>query len=331
MNKNSWEWKESDLLALIEHKVQENLEMDYKQCDALQITESRKNEISKDVSAFANSAGGVIVYGMKENGHVPTALDIGFDPNQISKEWLEQVINSRIQRRLVGVRVNQVDLATTAPGKVAYVVYVPQSRDAPHQASDKRFYKRFNFESVPMEEYEIRDVANRPVSPDLDIELEFRPGGSTTKLGLQQNGFYPPVFLAAVLRNNSQIPAEHAVVDICIDTRIRVLKSGHDARVSSDPVPVPIGDEKAFLQKLTVIWGTNRDIPIFHGITADLPTEPLEIQIPHGPKWLALGYTIGAPRMTVKNQFNLLTVSNDGVASIHVPGRNANLPTEPKS
>ena len=36
-------------------------------------------------------------------------------------------------------------------------------------ANDNRFYKRFNFQSVPMEEYEVRDVSRRLDSPDLKM------------------------------------------------------------------------------------------------------------------------------------------------------------------
>lgn len=79
----------------------------------------------------------------------------------ITKEWLEQVINSAIQRRIEGVRVKQIALTSTHPGRVAYAVLAPQSPRAPHQASDKRFYKRSNFESRPMQEYEVREIANR--------------------------------------------------------------------------------------------------------------------------------------------------------------------------
>lgn len=142
--KRPWEWDEDDLLKLISMSEKESIELDYKACDALAQTDGKKNEISKDISAYANSAGGAIVYGIVENGHVPIRLDVGFDPTLISKEWLEQVINSRIHRRIDGIKINQVELAQSAPGKVAYVVYVPQSSRAPHQAADKRFYKRFN-------------------------------------------------------------------------------------------------------------------------------------------------------------------------------------------
>lgn len=169
--KPSWEWTEDDLIWLMHHKVQESIDLQYKACDALQKTDGKKREISKDVSALANSAGGTIVYGLVEQDNLPVRIDVGYDTTDIPREWLEQVINSTIHRRIDGVRINPIELASIRPGRLAYVVYVPQSLHAPHQAADKRFYKRFNFESVPMEEYEIRDVARRASRPEVDLEV----------------------------------------------------------------------------------------------------------------------------------------------------------------
>lgn len=163
------DWTESDLCELIKDQVTESLTLDYKASSALQRTEGKKTELSKDVSAFANSAGGLLVYGIVENGHVPTHFDDGFDPNEISKEWIEHVLNSRISRRIDGVKIYPVPLTQHRPGRFAYVVSVPANARAPHMASDHRFYKRFNFESVPMEEYEVRDVSRRLVDPDVHI------------------------------------------------------------------------------------------------------------------------------------------------------------------
>src|SRR5688500_10180937 len=106
--KDSWEWTEEDLQQLIDTEAKESLELEYKACPSLENTDVRKDEISKDVSAFANAAGGTIVYGMIEKGHVPIAIDAGYDPNgKITREWLEQVITSRIRQRIPGVRINQ--------------------------------------------------------------------------------------------------------------------------------------------------------------------------------------------------------------------------------
>jgi len=46
-----------------------------------------------------------------------------------------------------------------ALGRDIYEVWVPQSTRAPHMAAEHRFYKRFNFESVPVEEYKVRYVS----------------------------------------------------------------------------------------------------------------------------------------------------------------------------
>ena len=78
------EWDEGDILSLIKDKIQESITLEYKKSNALEKADRRKTEVSKDVSAFANSAGGVIVYGIEEDKHYPTKPDGGFDPNDIS-------------------------------------------------------------------------------------------------------------------------------------------------------------------------------------------------------------------------------------------------------
>jgi hypothetical protein len=99
-------------------------------------------------------------------------MDAGFDQSDVTKEWLEQVINSRIHPRLDALYINQVEFATTNPGRVLYVVEIPQAiTRPPHQAHDHRYYRRYNFEVLAMEDYEIRDMMNRTKAPDLDVEV----------------------------------------------------------------------------------------------------------------------------------------------------------------
>lgn len=173
--KEPWEWTEDDILSLIKNKVRESTTLEYKACDALAKPEGKKKEISKDVSAFANSAGGAIVYGVTENAaHEPEYIDVGYDPSDISGEWLEQVINSNIERRISGVIINTIALPKTHPGKVLYVVYIPESNLAPHMAADDRFYKRFNFQSVPMKEYEVRNLMRQEHYPSREIVCAWR-------------------------------------------------------------------------------------------------------------------------------------------------------------
>jgi len=67
----------SEIERLIRDQVQENIHLDYKASKA--ISQKSRDEIAKDVSAFANSDGGVLIYGVEEKDHLPVRIDDGVD------------------------------------------------------------------------------------------------------------------------------------------------------------------------------------------------------------------------------------------------------------
>lgn len=159
-------WDQARVEQHITQGIEESLTLDYKAAGSLAKSDGKKMEVTKDVSAMANSAGGIIIYGVAEyqdkaHEHLPEKLD-PVDRTQFPKEWLEQVI-SNIRPKIDGIVIHPVSIST-AVNHVVYVVEIPQSSTA-HQATDKRYYKRFNFESVAMEDYEIRDIMNRNKHP----------------------------------------------------------------------------------------------------------------------------------------------------------------------
>jgi len=156
-----------DIQGLIFNEVEENIHLDFKDAQSIDKSDGKKKELSKDVSAFANSDGGIIIYGLKEINHKASIVSY-VDGNIYTKEWLEQVINSTIQRKIKDLKIipirNNGNIEETV-----YIVKIPKSFDKPHIAKDKRFYKRYNFESVMMEEYEIRDSYFQRQNSDLCI------------------------------------------------------------------------------------------------------------------------------------------------------------------
>jgi predicted HTH transcriptional regulator len=125
--------------------------------------------MARDVSAFANADGGQIIYGMTEDDHHPAGLDQGLDPRTYPEIWFDQVLQQHISPKLTDHRVHHVPLSKNA---VAVVIDIQATKGDPHQASDGRYYRRHNFNRLPMEHYEIREMMRRTVDPALEIEFE---------------------------------------------------------------------------------------------------------------------------------------------------------------
>lgn len=171
-------WSQSTIEQYISGQIQENLNLEYKSAKALSKNDRSITEISKDVSSMANSQGGVIIYGVKEfdekaKRHLPEKID-PIDQTLFTKEWLEQVITSNIRPRIQGLVIYPVQMKSNTNDSV-YVVEVQQSNTA-HQAKDLRYYKRHNFKSEPMEDYEIRDIMNRANVPNVNVRFGLYDG-----------------------------------------------------------------------------------------------------------------------------------------------------------
>ncbi len=111
-----------------------------------------------------------------EANHVPIKIDEGVDHRKLSREWLEQIIRSNITPRIDELRIAPIPLTTQ---KSIYAVHIPKSYHGPHQEmNSKKYYKRYDFSSVPMDDYEINDIRNRRkvVPPLINIDTEIKHG-----------------------------------------------------------------------------------------------------------------------------------------------------------
>lgn len=152
------------------------MHLDYKAAGALGKTDGKKKEIAKDVSAFANSDGGVIIYGVseyndKEKEHLPEKLD-PIDRTEFSKEWLEHVINNGITPKINELKIHPIALDSDVKDAI-YVVEIPKGNTAHQAIKEKRYFKRYNFESVAMDDWELKDVINR--IQKTKVRIEFKP------------------------------------------------------------------------------------------------------------------------------------------------------------
>lgn len=133
---------EAHLRQLIDNKVCERKSIDYKQAIPSGKDGDRK-EFLADVSSFANSGGGHLVYGMREEAGLPVDLcGLNIDDPDAKVAELDSRIRDGIRPRIPGVVVWVVPLSC---GKTAIVIRVPKSFASPHMvtfANASRFYSR---------------------------------------------------------------------------------------------------------------------------------------------------------------------------------------------
>jgi predicted HTH transcriptional regulator len=74
----------TDLQRLVDEGLEESLTLDYKASPALSREGKAPDELCKDVSALANSAGGQLIYGVEEDKALarPSAVDGG-----VAERW----------------------------------------------------------------------------------------------------------------------------------------------------------------------------------------------------------------------------------------------------
>jgi hypothetical protein len=285
-------WSEERLLALTKNKAKESFELEFKGCGALKKTDGAKIEISKDVSAMANAAGGTIIYGIVEKDHGADSLDAGFDQNEVSKEWLEQVIYSNIHPRLESLRITPVTLPSKG-GSVAYVVEIDQAVSrAPHQAADKRYYKRMNFQVVPMEDYEIRDVLRRARSPDLAMSCYLLP--KSIKRLEKDGGDWMTFALDFQVFNNSTEPALYASFFARFDRGLQVTSAGNNFEHRGLNPAEFLGNEVKFLT-YSRAWIVPNEFPILKEQPMNVGRFHLTFLISNLPKRFIMGLGLRAP------------------------------------
>lgn len=207
----------ADFQRLVDEGLEESLALDYKASPSLKRDGEGPGELCKDVSALANSAGGQLVYGIEEDKVTkkPSRVDDGVADAKITREWIEQVLNSRVQPRISGIQTTRIDMGN---GKFGYVITVPQSRTGPHQAPDQKYYKRFDLQSVAMHDYEIKDIMRRATTPDLFCELSF-DAKQTTKMvdASTRDGVTETIILHFAIKNRSSTPAYHVIAEVALD------------------------------------------------------------------------------------------------------------------
>lgn len=146
---------EAHFTALVAAQVSEGTYLDFKR-DLPRLDGAGRHEFLADVSAFANSSGGDIIYGIDEDGEGRAAAlvpQVGNADEEARR--FQDVLMNGIEPRVPGLQV----LAVPVAAGFVLVIRVPQSWAGPHRVrSNQHFFIRENGRKRQLEVPEIRGL-----------------------------------------------------------------------------------------------------------------------------------------------------------------------------
>lgn len=153
---------ESQILQIIAQG--ENSGVEFKRDDV------NPEALAKEIVAFANSNGGVILLGVEDDGRIS-----GISNSQIKEEWVSNIVRNNV--------IPPLDVVTKTveiEGKTIYCINVPKGREKPYQTNKYQFLVRigstnrvasrgellrlfqqsgmFHYDAIPVEKASINDL-----------------------------------------------------------------------------------------------------------------------------------------------------------------------------
>ncbi len=153
------ETAQEDIQRLIADRVQEGPHLEFKRELPITWDSSAKHELLADVTAFANSGGGDLIYGVDENDSAEAIAIfpqiLGSVDQEVRK--LQDFLLNLAEPRLPSVQVHAVQV--NEAGKTGHVILirVPQSWASPHRVkTNQHIYVREGLRKRPLDVPELR-------------------------------------------------------------------------------------------------------------------------------------------------------------------------------
>lgn len=151
--------------SLVDNGIPESTWLEYKS-ELPGKSDDDKKGFLKEVTALANTVGGVVLYGVMEkkdgdgqNTGTPQAVNgVGSPNRQAVESWMNNLIRDAVDPRIEGIRYKWISYDG---GKELLAVWVPSSWQAPHMIifkSWRRFYGRTSTSAEPLSVDQIRSI-----------------------------------------------------------------------------------------------------------------------------------------------------------------------------
>lgn len=293
--RNTREWDVSDLENLCNIKAEESSNLEFKRSASLNNTPQNKEELCKDVSAMANAAGGIIVYGIAE-GSLGEAdyIDNGCSPSDTKVEWIDQVLNSGIEPRISELSITSIPLAN---GNRCFAIEIAQATVfAPHQSRmTRKYFKRTERRVEAMLDYEIRDIFRRATTPYLYIQLSpFH----------KQDGLY----LECNIGNKSNEPSLYTIAQFMFDKELGIESLPHGEALPHEVMISNLNNVPSFARPILVKMAIPGFFPIFKEAFMNMFQVPIKTK-PN--KVYPFMYTISCPGFHSSQNGRIITLNGN--------------------
>lgn len=182
--------------SLIENQQEENLYLDFKTMSESPMKKDDNKNFAKSLSGFANSSGGIIVWGV-EAKKIDGGPDVASGAKTLnSVKDIISKLNS-FTRKFVSPIVEDVEhkeIFTDGSETDGFVVtLIPESSSPPHMvmAGIGKYYKRSGDSFYPTEHFDLADMFGRRPQPVLEFVIEKDPNQSDRfnhKVGIRNIG-----------------------------------------------------------------------------------------------------------------------------------------------
>jgi hypothetical protein len=144
---------ETDLVEQISAGVPEGILVDYKR-EMYGRSDIDVKEFLKDVSSFANTAGGHLIIGVDEVGGTPTGISpLTGDADQ-DLQRLENLARDGVEPRISGLRMRSLPVS----GGHAIILRIPKSWNPPHRVSARNTNRIYGRNSAGAYEFSIEEL-----------------------------------------------------------------------------------------------------------------------------------------------------------------------------
>jgi hypothetical protein len=255
----------SDIQRFVTDGQEENLFLDFKTVNKPELTSDDKKNFAKALSGFANSSGGLLIWGVearKNEAGVDCACAIKEIPNvSFFLTRLNEFTGVAVSPIVDGVQ-HRVISTQSECGVV--VTLIPESFSGPHMAKlgEDRYYKRSGGSFYRMEHFDIDDMFGRRKRPKLMLSHRVVDRGSRTRI----------VF---GIRNVGRGPAKAPYLTFSVPDGFKLSEFGVDGNCNEGLPRLP--HDTWYRQPR---YGGNSSVVIHPGVTLDVAAIDTRDRVP---------------------------------------------------